>query len=1359
MDPQHRLVLEVSWEALENAAQNPERLAGQDVGVFLGMSTADYGAMWIKRDDPATIDAYFGIGNAFNAAAGRVAYLLGFHGPAVAVDTACSSSLVAIHLACQGLRARDCRMALAGGVNAILTPDVTVNFSRARMMAPDGRCKTFDAAADGYVRGEGCGIVVLKRLSDALADRDRILAIVRGSAVNQDGRSSGFTAPNELAQQAVIRKALQNAGIKPSDVQYLEAHGTGTSLGDPIEVQAAAAVLGEGRAPQRPLALGSAKTNIGHLEAAAGVAGLIKIVLSLDHGELPPHLNFRTPNPYIPWADLNVKVVDGRTDWAPGSERRTAGVSSFGFSGTNAHVIVEEAPARERRAPLPDRPRHVFVISAKTDAALRDLAQRYIERLGNEDAASLADVCFTAGAGRAHFAHRLALCAESIAGLRASLEGFVHGAPAIAGEISRRHTAHGVAFVFAGHRAAYPGMGRRLYETQPVFRAAVDRCDEIMRPQLERSLVEVLYPAAGVASAPADPVHGVPALFAVEYALAELWRSWGIHPAAVIGDDAGEYAAACVGGVLPLESALALAAARGRLMRNLADGAAPAANTAPIFDAFQREVAAAVSFRVPALPVILNVTGEVASADFAFDAAYWRKQASAPGRFADGLATLVARGSRIFLEPGPPAMRPAPAPGLSPDDAVWVASLDKEHDDWEQLLEGVCRLHVSGCSVDWEGFDRPYVREKVSLPTYPFQRERYWIDPAPVSVSSARHTAPVDGSAWVHRIEWREQPLAGADGSGAGSWLLLADAGDVCRPVVQRIRAAGGTVTVLPFADRDRSASAVRADVETFVRTGQHGTVRVVSFWALESRRPTDDPLAAQEPVAGALIGVAQALLAAGVDGRLAIVTSGAQGPGGIVHADQAAGWGVAAALAVEHPELRPRCIDLDPESPTDAGAIYQEVAGAGEPRVAWRGGRRFVARLVRASAMRERMPALDPSAAYLVTGGFGGVGRHVVSWLVDRGARRVAVLARSGPSDAGVDVIRNCERLGATVRAFACDVTSAAQVAATIAALEGQLGPLRGVIHAAGVLDDGVVEQQTSERVVRVLAPKIAGAVHLHHATGDRVLDFFVLFSSMAGVTGSAAQTAYAAANAFLDAFAFERRQAGRTALSISWGPFAEGGMASGVGTAHQRRWMDAGVGLMAPGAALSVLEHAIAGGATHLVVGDVDWDAFVRGAAEGPGLLDELATPRAGTTRRPSLVVSDLLAAPPEARARLVADFCTRETAAVLRLTAVRTDQSLYELGVDSLMAIEIRNRLQRATGVVVPVVAFLDGITVADLAARVLAGMEGARAVSPPARLPAGLSTADADALLSRFGELTDSEVDALLAGLGGGDPAPS
>jgi len=572
LDPQHRLLLETSWEALENAAIAPGALRDSQTGVFLGIGNNDYWRM-VYRDEER-IDAYSALGNSYSAAAGRLAYFLGVHGPAMAIDTACSASLVAVHQACRSLRAGECNLALAAGVNLILSPEANINFSKSRMLAPDGRCKTFDASADGYVRGEGCGVVALKTLSSAKADGNRILAVIRGSAVNQDGRSGGLTAPNGPAQEAVIREALAAAGVAPHEISYLEAHGTGTSLGDPIEVQAACAVLCQDRSADQPLALGSIKTNIGHLEAAAGVAGLLKVILALQHKSIPPHLHLTKKNPYIDWDRWPIFVPTTLTPWNQINGKRIAGLSSFGFSGTNAHLVIEEAPEVATPAAPTDRPVHILAISARTREGVQQLASALADRLDAVTENQLADVCYTANAGRAHFSERVAIVGENTRQIR---DGLLECSGQKANSSIPFEETIGlksppVAFLFSGQGSQYVGMGRDLYETSPTFRRILDRSDELLREYLEKPLLSVLYPESGDQSLIDNTAYCQPALFVIEYALAELWRSWGIRPAMVMGHSLGEYTAACVAGAFSFEDGLRLIAERGRLMQSLPTG-------------------------------------------------------------------------------------------------------------------------------------------------------------------------------------------------------------------------------------------------------------------------------------------------------------------------------------------------------------------------------------------------------------------------------------------------------------------------------------------------------------------------------------------------------------------------------------------------------------------------------------------------------------------------------------------------------------------------------------------------------------------------------------------------------------------
>ena len=589
MDPQHRLLLEVAWEALEDAGQTVEKLAGSKTGVFIGISTNDYARLLPE----ITEDFYAGIGNVISVAAGRISYMLGLHGPTMAVDTACSSSLTAVHLACQSLRSGESHLALAGGISLILTPEATIKASQAQMMARDGRCKTFDAAADGYVRGEGCGVVALKRLSEAVGDGDPVYAVIRGSAVNHDGRSSGLTVPNGPAQQALIREALAAAGVEPDAVSYVEAHGTGTALGDPIEVGALAGVFGE-RGRERPLVLGAVKTNMGHLEAAAGVAGLIKVALSLGRGEIPPNLHFRELNPHIRLAGTPFVIPTEPWLWPTGDGRRYAGVSAFGISGTNAHVVVEEAPEQgassqpasnatqlaatlvpegEGEGAASKARTYLLPLSARSPEALRALAARYLEYLGADDSTlpELRDLCYTAGARRSHHQHRLCIVANSYEQLRQRLSAYLSGdelTPGLfAGSrlVGRRPK---VAFIFPGQGAQWPGMGRELFEGEPAFRNQVEECAAAMRPHLDWEPLDH-FTSTGAETA-LDRIDVVqPLLFAMQVSLATLWRSWGVEPEAVVGHSMGEVAAAQVCGALSLEDAGRVICLRSRLLRRL----------------------------------------------------------------------------------------------------------------------------------------------------------------------------------------------------------------------------------------------------------------------------------------------------------------------------------------------------------------------------------------------------------------------------------------------------------------------------------------------------------------------------------------------------------------------------------------------------------------------------------------------------------------------------------------------------------------------------------------------------------------------------------------------------------------------
>ena len=548
MDPQQRLLLEVVWEALEHAGQPPDKLSESHTGVFIGLTSGDYYHLQLDAGR-ANFDPHLASGSSQSIAAGRIAYVLGLQGPCMTLDTACSSSLVAVHLAVQSLRNGESHIALAGGANVILMPEATITLSRANMMAADGRCKAFDARADGFVRSEGCGIIVLKRLSDAISHGDNILAIIKGMAINQDGRSNGLTAPNGPSQESVIKAALKDAGLDAFQIGYVETHGTGTSLGDPIEVQALGAVLTQGRAKDNELVIGSVKTNLGHLESAAGVAGLIKAILSVHHGLIPPHLHLQDRNPYIPWENIPITIPSELIRWPSDKGERFAGVSSFGFSGTNAHIIVGKAPLLEPIKSTKDRPQHLLALSAKNEGALDELIAKYASHDLPENA-SLADLCFTANSGRAHFNHRIAAIVDSPENLKADFIALSHGEKPrnlITPQVKVSNSSE-IAFLFTGQGAQFMNMGRQLYDNSPTFREVIDECNGILETVLDLPLLSILYPETGRPTVIDQTAYTQPAMFAIQIGLARLWKSWGIEPAVVVGHSVGEYAEACVAG-------------------------------------------------------------------------------------------------------------------------------------------------------------------------------------------------------------------------------------------------------------------------------------------------------------------------------------------------------------------------------------------------------------------------------------------------------------------------------------------------------------------------------------------------------------------------------------------------------------------------------------------------------------------------------------------------------------------------------------------------------------------------------------------------------------------------------------------
>lgn len=1669
VDPQQRLLMEVGWEALERAGWIPERIA-DETGVFIGWMHNDYQNE--ASDSFLNLNPYIATGAAGSFLSGRLAYYLGLQGPSVAVDTACSSSLVALHLACMSLQQHECNRALVGGVNAICSPTTNILTCKLKALSPSGHSRAFDAAADGYLRGEGCGVVALRRLTDAESDGDSILGVIRGSAIGHNGFSSGLTAPNPQAQERVIRQALQRARLTPNDVAYLEAHGTGTELGDPIEIRAAAAALTGDRTADNPLLVGSVKTNIGHLEAAAGMAGLVKVLLAIQHRQIPGQLNFENPNPHIPWDQIPVRVLTEMTDW-PDADRCVAGVSAFGMSGTNAHAVISGHATKRRRDQVSvpsmqdeDQP-ELIVLSGKNEDAVHELAERLSDHLTGDPSAGLRDVAYTSSTARSHFENRAAIVAKNREDAIASLRSLTHSgesAHAIRGQARRRPK---VAWQFTGQGAQFVGMARELYDKESVFQQAIDQCTAWLSESRTESLTQILFEND-------EKIHHTswtqPAIFAVQMGLVKLLNHYGLAPDFVMGHSVGQYAAACVAGIMTWEQGLQLISERGRLIGELPSGGTMLAifahvdqvretikefpdvslaalngthivisgpgssvqkaeehfaareircrklNTSHAFHSelmepalapFQK-VADQISFQAPQIPLICNMSGEILPTE-PVDGGYWARHIREEVHFSPSVQTLQESGCDILLELGPQSVltRMAAADWKS-SQAGLISCLSKDQSDRESLLTAIGKMYCQGVSPEFTAMYAGRDCQRVLLPTYPFQRRRFWgpdkpraehaddhtahpllggkmtlagspnesrfekhvekdspawlpdhevmgqvvmpgaaylemastaagfssiinavfrtplqvtgrtamqtvvrdagdnkvietysalsgetnwelnfsaqvgsandespppanlddllaslpesvtpdafyqkmheiglnygpqfqtitklhhsqhevlseirtsgdirgyripppiLDGAlhslavgllreddgnlflPVSVDRFQCYGDVEGEVWCHAkwiqpdgpnrkanltlfdpdgkvlavieglnvqqinraalrqmsgagakhllydIEWEPIRLTGSQVKGK-EWLIV-DGGqreDLAAKLSKQLEEHDNRATVICSQSTDEEWD--RAFGKVSDNDAPYQPAGIV--WLCGETDPTEDtsglPAATQKNCSG-IISLIQSLQKRNfrsIECGLAFVTTAAQSLSEEeCDASQSQYWGLGRVLGAELPAYRVRLIDtaVKDSSNEDTLRSHAEVliAETRDNQLALREDQIFVPRLqnTKRHSKRERV-RIRPDASYLITGGLGMLGRLAAKWLADQGAKQVVLVSRREPDDATRKFLSDIEAAGCNVVIHAADMSCRESVAELFHRFGHDLLPLAGVIHAAGVLDDGLIGEQSWERFEKVLTPKISAARLLDEFTKDLALDFFVLYSSAASVLGSPGQSNYATGNAFLDGLAHQRRAAGLPAVSVNWGPWAAG-MADDERILKRLRLQ--GISPLDIDEAHEALAEILSSGLVQATVLDVDWRRMQSGlGGESPAMLERLAGSRQKSQLADSAFVGQLKKLKGNAQRELVLTTVQKLFQDVLSTTdAPETDRPLIEMGLDSLMAVEFSTELQMLLGeqyTIGPTMLF-DHPTIEAISDHVLdmvSAMEVDEAPSSPTQTPA-------------------------------------
>lgn len=1451
-DPQQRIFLECAWHSLEDAGYNPRSYRGL-IGVFAGAAMSSY-IYNLNANTEALVfvdDFQVAIGNDKDHLTTQASYKLNLRGPSMAVQTACSTSLVAVCMACQSLLTYQCDMALAGGVAADISMRLGYYYQPGGILSPDGHCRVFDAAAQGTVGGNGIGIVVLKRLSEAVADRDHIRAVIKGFALNNDGsRKVGYTAPSVDGQAQVIAMAQAMAGIEPETIGYIEAHGTGTPLGDPIEIAALNQVFSARTKKKGFCAIGSVKSNIGHLDTAAGVAGLIKTVLALEHKLLPPSLHFTQPNPKIDFANSPFYVNTELSKWKSDGHPRRAGVSSFGIGGTNAHVVVEEAP----RVEPSQHPRSccLLTLSAHTSSALETATDSFVDYLAQHPAVDLADVAYSYQVGREAFRHRRTLVCPSldVDDARSALE---RRDPQRVFSAVCEPQERPLFFMFPGQGTQDVDMAREVYRTEPTFRSQVDRCSELLRPHLGLDLRDLLYPAPErrqeAARTLGRTAYTQPALFTIEYALARLWMEWGIRPSAMIGHSIGEYVAACLADVFSLEDATTLVAMRGQMMdrmpqgamlavplselaaqRYLSDSLSLAAVNGPAscvlsgpIDAVDQlaeqlskrdvhyhrlstshafhssmmdpiegpfiKAVRTIRLKAPQIPYLSNVTGTWITAEAAMDPSYWGRQLRRTVRFTDGLEQLYKTQECILLEVGPGQVlsnlaRQHPGRGARQVVLSSLPSVRNQQSDVPSLLSTLGKLWLYGVDGNWNGFYTHERCQRIPLPAYPFERQRYWIGPP----ENHERLDDIDGVSGKHEIadwfyipSWKRAILSERQAERQRSrWLVFEDPYGLGSQMIRRLEQDREDVIRVRLGDGFAKKGENDFEIDPGEVRHYHTLLkelrfldrlpdRIVHFWSITQ----DDQLLfdqAQKLGFYSLLFLAQALgdQAPSQVVQIGVISNQIQSVTGEeeLSPQKATLLGPCKVIPQEYPNITCRSIDLSlpkhfneaPEKMIDSLMIELR-AKPSEFILAYRGNHYWVQTFERMRLERSTEEALPlrKGGVYLITGGLGGLGLEMAKYLTQAAGAKLALMGRSAFLERDgweewlsshdttnsisrkICAVQAIEELGGQVLVLSANVADREQMQQALLKVHERFGRVHGVIHAAGVAGGGIIQLKTPEEVKRVMAPKVQGALVLEALFKEAPLDFFVLFSSLTSILGGAGQIDYCGANAFLDAFAHRRdSRDSRLLLTVNWDTWQEVGMAVNTDVprhleARRQEMLSMGI-LSSEGT--DAFARVLHTSASQIAISPHDIRELLESnqAQQTPFAPDEQQEAEIFTAQqhaRPNLTN-------PYVPARSAVELTLAEIwQQLLGVAPVGTFDNFFELGGHSLLAIQLISRLREAFQIEFSVHRIFEAPTITELAESIEKNRRAAEEEE--------LKTAQ---LLDFVEQLSESEVRALL-----------